>query len=258
MNAPKDVTPLLASIRASLYAQQQSPQTAGRSRVPTSDFITVSRQAGAGGRSFASRLAERLNAGEPSKRPWSVWDRELVDQAAHEHHLPEALISHLESYHHSAFDQILATLFPVDGMPDLDQHQLFRRMASTIRGITRAGRAIIVGRGGVYATHDMAGGVHVRLVAPLQSRIKHMAELRNVTEKQAAAEVQRLDAEREAFHRRFASAGVRMEETFTIVLNTAMAEQEALVNCVLPLVGRTAATSGDACRHPEATQVCGA
>jgi hypothetical protein len=85
-----------------------------------------------------------------------------------------------------------------------------------------------------------------------------MAELRNVTEKQAAAEVHRLDAEREAFHRRFASAGIRMEDTFTISLNTAMAEQEALVDCVLPLVGHTAATSVDAYRRPEAAHVCSA
>jgi cytidylate kinase len=258
MYAPKDVTHLLASIRAILYAQQQSPQAARCSSVATSDFITISRQAGAGGRRFACRLAERLNAEGPSERPWSVWDRELVEQAALEHHLPEALISQLESYHHSAFDEILAALFPVDGLPDLDQRQLYRRVASTIRGIARAGKAIIVGRGGVYATHDMTGGVHVRLVAPLQSRTKRMAELRNVTEKQAAADIHRLDAEREAFHRRFASAGVRMEDAFTIVLNTAMAEEEALVNCVLPLVGQTAATSSDAYRHPKAVQVSGA
>jgi cytidylate kinase len=258
MNAPKNVTHLLASVRASLYAQQQSPQPAGRSSAPPSEFLTISRQAGAGGHSFASHLAERLNAEGRSERPWSVWDRGLVERAAHEHHLPEALVSHVESYHRSAFDQILAALFPVNGLPDLDQRQLFRRVASTMRGIARAGRAIIVGRGGVYATHDMAGGVHVRLVAPLEARIKHMAKLRNVTVLQAASEIHRLDAERDAFHRRFAEAGIRMEDAFTIALNTATADEETLVNCVLPLIGPTSVTSGAPCRHPEPAQPCGA
>jgi hypothetical protein len=102
MKTPKD-THLLATIRASLYAQQQCVQAEGPSSVRPSEFVTISRQAGAGGQTLASRLPERLNAEAPSERPWSVWDRELVEQAAHEHHLPEALMSHVESHHRSAF-----------------------------------------------------------------------------------------------------------------------------------------------------------
>jgi cytidylate kinase len=256
MKAPKDITHLLASIRACLYAQQQSLQARTPSAAPPSEFVTISRQAGAGGHTLAGRLAERLNANAPSERPWSVWDHELVERAAHEHHLPEALIAHLESYRHSAFDQILAALFPVSGLPDLDQRQLYRRVATTIRGIARAGRAIIVGRGGVYATHDMAGGVHVRLVAPLESRIKHMAELRNVTVQQAASEIHRLDTERDAFHRRFAEAGIRMEDAFTIALNTATADEDTLVNCVVPLIGHTSVVCAVGYRHLEPAEPC--
>jgi hypothetical protein len=43
---------------------------------PVREFVTVSRQPGAGAISFSHRLAARLNRGGGSD--WSAWDRELV------------------------------------------------------------------------------------------------------------------------------------------------------------------------------------
>jgi cytidylate kinase len=205
-------------------------------------------------------LADRLTEVDPGLTPWAVWDRDLVERAAQEHHIPESLVAQLESYHRTAFDEILAALFPVGGLPDLDQNQLYRRIAYTIRGIARAGRAVIVGRGGVYATRGMPGGVHVRLVAPVERRIKHMAELRHVSEKDAAAEVHRLDAEREKFHRRFSMDREALPDVFTITLNTGQFSEERLVECVLPLVGRTpslpvVANAAPGQRQPEPARV---
>jgi hypothetical protein len=188
-------------------------------------------------------LAGRLNELDPGERPWAVWDRELVERAAAEHHIPEALVSQLESYHRTRFDEILAALFPVNGGPDIDEYQLYRRVAQTIRGLARAGRAIIVGRGGVYATSDLAGGVHVRLVAPLERRVAHMSSLRNIPEKLAAAEVHRLDREREAFHRRYRRGESVLPEIFTITLNTALMDEDQQVECVLPLLRRAASVA---------------
>ena len=241
MKTAQNISSLVASVRANLFAQQRSLAAAedGAPAPQPIPFVTVSRQAGAGGRTFARHLAERLNEVDPAEHPWVVWDRDLVERAAHEHHIPESMVAQLESYHRTAFDEILAALFSVSEMPDLDENQLYRRVAYTIRGVARAGRAVIVGRGGVYATRGMLGGVHVRLVAPVERRIKHLAELRHVPEKDAAAEVHRLDAEREKFHRRFSIGQALLPEVFTITLNTAHFPEEQLVECVLPLIGRT-------------------
>jgi cytidylate kinase len=240
MKTAHNISALLASVHAGLFAQEQSLAAAAQGAVPPPfPFVTVSRQAGAGGRTFGRRLVERLNEIDPGQHPWAVWDRDLVERVAREHHIPEAMVAHLESYHRTKFSEVLGALFPVSDMPDLDENQLYRRVANTIRGVARAGRAVIVGRGGVYATRGMAGGVHVRLVAPVEGRIEHMAELRHVSEKDAAAEVHRLDAEREKFHRRFSLSQAMLPEVFTITLNTGQFPEERLVECVLPLVGGT-------------------
>lgn len=256
MKTMGNIGSLLASVRAGLFNQEQSLSAAaaagGVPATPAIPFVTISRQAGAGGRTFAGHLIQRLNEIQPGERPWAVWDRGLVEQVAREQHIPESMVAQLESYHRSAFDQFLAAIFSVGEVPDLDERQLYRRVAYTIRGLARAGRAVIVGRGGVYATRGMPGGVHVRLVAPLERRIKHLAALRSISEKVAAADVHRLDAERENFHRRFSIGQAMLPEVFTITLNTDQIPDERLVECVVPLIGRT--PTGTVAANPAAVE----
>ena len=233
------LTELLASIRAGLYVQTQRAGAA--SEQPARPFITISRQAGAGGRTLARALAGRLNEVDPGEWPWAVWDRELVEKVAREEHIPVTLIEslELEGPRQSAFREFLASLSATNDAAHLDEFQVFRRVAQTVRALARAGRAVIVGRGSVYATAGLAGGVHVRLVAPLQERVAHMARVLNCSEGDAAAEVRRIDRYRETFHRRYWPDKALLPEIFTITLNTAAIGEKEMVNCVLQLVPRS-------------------
>ena len=243
--APLDST--LASIRAALFAEQQRRAAMKALPAPPTPFVTISRQAGAGGRTFARRLAEYLNAADPAERPWTVWDRELVEKVAAEQHIPASLVESLEDARRPWMEQFLAGLSFKEDPSTLDEFQVYRRVAQTIRGLAQAGRAIIVGRGGVYATADLAGGVHVRLVAPVEARVARMSEQLNVTSAQAAAEVRRLDHDRDAFHHRYWRGKAILPEVFTITLNTAAMTESQMVRCVIPLLpvaGEAAAAVG--------------
>lgn len=236
-----NITTLLGDVRSGLYAVQRAEE--GKAPPPPEPFVTVSRQAGARGTTFAQCLADHLNKGlGPNDRAWSVWDRALVEAAAHEHGIPESLVDSVEGPSRPWFEQFLADLFTRDGS-SLDEYQLYRRLAITARGIARAGRAILVGRGAVYATRDLPGGVHVRLVAPLKDRIAHMAKTLNVSEAKAADEVRRRDHEREVFHRRFNLTPEQLSDVFTIGLNTGYVTDEQAVACVLPLISAVGATT---------------
>jgi hypothetical protein len=228
---------MLAAVRAGLYLQQQRAEAEARRR-PSPSLVTISRQAGAGGLTLAYALADHLDATDPADRPWAVWDRELVEKIAQDEHIPVPLIDSFETGapHRTLFQEFLASFSVKDSPEDLDEFQVYRRVAHTIRGLARAGRAIIVGRGGVYATQDLRGGVHLRLVAPLQDRVTHMARLMNVPEEQAAVEVRRIDKYRDAFHRRYWPDKALLPEIFTLTLNTAAMDEGQMVQCVLPLL----------------------
>lgn len=237
---PKDTLDgLLASIRSGLHVQQQRADA--EARRTASPFVTISRQAGAGGRTLAGALADRLNLIDPAERPWAAWDRDLVEKVAKEEHIPVTLVEslELEGPRRSAFQDFLASLSARNDNYDLDEFQVYRRVAHTVRALARAGRAIIVGRGGVYATADLPGGVHLRLVAPLENRIAHMATVLSVPADEAAREVRRIDRYRETFHRRYWPDKAMLPEIFTLTLNTAAMDEGQMVDCVLPLIRRT-------------------
>jgi hypothetical protein len=186
-------------------------------------------------------LADRLNAADPSDRLWTVWDGELVEKVSREQKIPVSVVESLDVgvRRRTAFQDFLASLSAAgSGDGDLDEFQVFRRVARTARELARAGRAIIVGRGGVYATSDLPGGVHVRLVAPLEERIARMARLLKCGEAAAAREVATLDRYRESFHRRYWGDKALLPEIFTITLNGAQMTDEQMVECVLPLLPR--------------------
>src|SRR5690242_11068709 len=139
-------------------------------------FVTISRQAGAGGRTLARRLAERLNAmadagedasGGGREKPWSAWDHELVEKVSKEHDLSETLVEALEDSSHRWMQDFLSGLSFGGSKVHPEEFAVYRRVAHTIRGPANLGGAIIVGRGGVFITRDLPGGVHVRLVGPL-------------------------------------------------------------------------------------------
>src|SRR5688500_10565809 len=78
MKATGSIEATLPLIRAGLYAmladEDRGAEGGAGTLVTPGPFVTVSRQAGAGGRTFAQSLAERLNAAGPVDRPWAVWD----------------------------------------------------------------------------------------------------------------------------------------------------------------------------------------
>jgi len=113
---------------------------------------------------------------------------------------------------------------------------VYRQVAATIKAIARVGRAVIVGRGAVFVTRGMPGGVHIRLVAPLESRVRHMARIKSLGESEAMAAVHETDEARDDFYKRFFPNESLGPETFTLTINTAQVSEDQMVKCILPLI----------------------
>ena len=103
-------------------------------------------------------------------------------------------------------------------------------------GLARGGRSIIVGRGGVFITRDLPGGIHVLLVAPFEQRVQHMACRRELSGDEARKLVRDIDQNRQAFYRRYWPKQGLTAEAFTITLNAALMTDEQMVGAILPLV----------------------
>ncbi|MGE5609410.1 MAG: AAA family ATPase [Bacillota bacterium] len=234
ISASQNIRPIIAAIR-SVPVPPKSPSDQSQ---PTraAPFITISREPGAGGLTLGKALAEALTTSDPEQRPWTCWDRELVEKVAAEYHLPQNMVESLEETRHSWLADLLESLSFSDRAPATDEATIYARVAETIRAMARAGRVIIVGRGGVFVTRHMPAGIHVRLVAPLEYRIAFMAKLRSISSEAAVAYVKEVDHNRRAFFERHWPGESLKSEAFTLTMNSAAIPMPAMIDILKTLV----------------------
>ena len=242
---------VVAAVASSMRAGRVEAAATGRSSAPMTRFVTISREAGAGGGTLGQRLAERLNRFDSTDPPWACFDRELVEKVASDHQMSAALIDALEEQDHSWLSDFFSGLSLGGPASDHSEAKVYERVAKTIRAIAGVGRVIIVGRGGVFITRNMPGGLHLRLVAPLFYRVENMARLLGCSEREAEQEIHRRDRNREAFYRRYFSEWRLTPDVFTMTLNTAPIDEERMIDAILPLIVARAGHN----QLPEATKV---
>jgi hypothetical protein len=211
-HSPHDITETLAALHAGEYQAAR----AGHSPRP---FVTISRQAGAGGRTLATALVDHLNRTDAGELPWTAWDDELVERVARERDLPPERVAALEGRQPTWLEEALGGLAMASNAPA--EATVFRGMAMSVRALAELGRVVIVGRGAVFMTGDLPGGVHVRLVAPVAARVSSTAAERRLSPAAAAEWVRETDRARAAFYRRHWPGGALNPEAFTMTLNTA-------------------------------------
>ena len=224
----------IRSIFAAIHAAPVVIRHTPREQPPTPGlFVTISRQGGAGGRTVAQRLVNRLNVLDPGDVPWTLWDRALVEKVAADNNIARELIESLEDTSRSWVEEFLASLA---GEGNETEAKVYQVVASAIRALAQRGRVVVVGRGGVYITRNMPGGIHVRLIAPAEYRARHMAEQLNVSAETAMTHILALDKSRSAFYHRYWPKEIISPEAFTVTINTAKVNEDRAVESLVPLI----------------------
>ena len=199
-----------------LQSQASHPENARESH-PLS--IAISRETGAGGRTIAELLCQKLAASEktPGANPWAVFDSRLAKQVLEDHKLP----SNLEQFMTED-----ARLLPVEAIVEevLGLHPsgwtLAQHTTKTILRLAGLGHAILVGRGANMITARLPNVFHVRLVAPLETRIHHSARYYHLSEAEAAKLVREHDNARRRYVRRYFNSEIDDPSLYDVTLNT--------------------------------------
>ncbi len=196
-------------------------------------FVTISRQAGAGGHSLADRIIELFDSQDSELfNGWKVYDQRLCEIVAQDPVMKKELDSLLaEEYRTPAgdfFRQVIA--------PTVDQDVLMARVFEVIRAVAATGKAVIVGRGGARVTADVPYGVHLRLIAPEEVRLQRIME-RDGTDRQTARDrARRLDANRARLHKVRFMVDIDDPTGYDAVWNTGSAGIDEIADAVFTLV----------------------
>ena len=164
------------------------------SRPGLAPFITISREAGAGGHSLATAILDAFAAeDDPLFEGWQLFDTELCDKLAENPDLTVDLHELLTEHYRWSGEDFIAQL-----LGRSPQALVQKQMASVIRNVSLVGKAIVVGRGGVSITRDLVGGLHLRLIASLETRVQRMMSLLGEDEAHARRYIADQDHSRKA------------------------------------------------------------
>lgn len=167
-------------------------ETLGRPVDQTGPVVTISRLTGCDGREVAAELVAQLNMRFNTNR-WKWVDKDIIYHAAHE----------LRTDTHR-----IETFYQGYGMTDISQmimafsgsfvtdSSVKKAIREVVLSIARDGYAVIIGRGGVAITHDMANALHIRLVAPMYWRVQNVMKKKGMIIEKAKAYTVETDEKR--------------------------------------------------------------
>ena len=170
--------------------------------------ITISREPGSGGSEIARKLAKDLSM--------DLMGSQIIQHVAESARMSRKVIESLDEKEVTMRDTLLNTLFK-------DRHlwpdEYLQHLTKVIGTIGRYGNAIIVGRGANYIL-PQSETFRVRIIAPMEYRIKYVMEDRKYERAQAEQYVVKTENDRKAFVRKYFNVDVADFKQYDIVINT--------------------------------------
>ncbi len=197
-------------------------------------FVTISREAGAGGRTLAHTLVKMMESeGETGLfRGWQVLDRTLCEILLQDADLDVSMRSLLAEEYRSQIQEFVLGLFGQRS----DQYLVMKKMFEAIRSFATVGKVIIVGRGGSQVARKLEMGVHIRLVAPEASRIQRMQQVLNQNPEETKRIVQKQDQDRARLLKSHFRADIADPLLYDVVCNTGTVSFEAIGESIISLI----------------------
>jgi len=232
-----------------LKARLGSPMPGAAPAVASANhlFITLSREVCAGATTLSHSLLPRLNAefGEPGEE-WILLDKDLLSYALARHELPEQLARFLPEDKISEIDALIGEILGLH--PSL--WELEHQVAQTIVQLAHVGRIVFVGRAAHLLTQSLPGGLHVRLVAGRETRVRRLMELEHVPEGEARSAIERTDLGRRRFVKSRFGCDIDDPHTYDLVINTDRILPETAAALVIEGLRQKTARAASPERHP--------
>lgn len=201
-------------IQRSLASRSESPPKVR----PT---LTISREIGSGGKELGQRISERLG--------WKLFDKEIVEDIAKNAHVRKEIVESFDEKTQNEIHNWVSTL--------LDRYMLssdtyFMHLVTVITSIGKLGNVIVIGRGCNFVLAPEKT-LRLRVIASRPDRISNVTKSQNITALEAKNVIDRVDAQREAFIRKFFHEHGDNALSYDLVLNMSCQTLESAENIVV-------------------------
>jgi cytidylate kinase len=172
-------------------------------------YVTISREAGAGGGEIARLVGDRLG--------WKVFDKNLLDQVAERFHESRLMLDLVdETPNNWAFD-----VFGTWMDRSVITHQRYTaHVTRVIQSLARRASGVFVGRGAQFLL-PAAQTLAVRVVAPERLRLERIMKLERLAAADARQFIEETDRGRREFIERFFRHDIADPRLYDLVVNVA-------------------------------------
>jgi cytidylate kinase len=182
--------------------------------------VTVSREYGSGGGEIAKRLALRLG--------WQLVDHEMVAAVARELGLSAAEAAEHDERAKGFFDRLLFGMQSIETnvlvnpplARETDGRAFHEALCRVVRAAVDAGPCVIVGRGAQRILANRRDVLHLRVVAPLDLRVRYVARRESVGDDAARARIAAKERDRARYMQVHYQCSPDDPHLYDLVINT--------------------------------------
>lgn len=195
-------------------------------------IITIGRQFGSGGREIGIRLAEKLQI--------PFYDKELLRKAAEKSGLCEKIFENFDERPKSllysiAMDSYLFSL-PGTGSSDTLEQKVYLATYDAIRHLADEGPCVMIGRCADYALAGRDNVLKLFICAPMEKRIRTVAERENLEEDKAKALILKTDKRRASYYEYYSAQKWGGVDSYDFCLDSSVFGVDGTVELIQRLI----------------------
>lgn len=200
----------------------------------TKTIITIGRQFGSAGREIGNMLADKFGI--------KLYDKEMLKRAAEESGLSEEIFeTHDEkptnSFLYSLVMDTYSLGYSANNFVDMPiNHKIFLAQFDAIKKIADEGPCVLVGRCADYALENYDNVINIFIYADLDSRIRRIARIYDLTDAKAKDMIIKTDKKRASYYNYYTNKEWGTAKSYDLCINSSVLGVEGTVDAIMKYI----------------------
>ena len=199
--------------------------------------ITINREVGTGGRTVGRKLAEKLGV--------KYCDKAIVEGLTKKFGLSIEKIEEIKAQKKSWWNDITnyyntlvnSADMPMDAETKLDNNSMFETEKRILQELATESSCVVAGRTGFMVFRNWPNHLNIFIQASLEHRVQRVMRRQNVSEKEARDIIERIDASRETYIRKYEDTSRYDTRNYQLVISMDDLSEDDAVDVIMRFIG---------------------
>ena len=199
--------------------------------------ITINREVGSGGRTVGRKLAEKLGV--------KYCDKAVIEGLTTKFGLTPERIEEIKAQKKSWWNDITnyyntlvnSADMPMEAETKLDNASMFETEKRILQELATQSSCVVAGRSGFMVFREWPNHLNIFIQASLEHRVQRVMRRQNVSEKEARDIIERIDASRETYIRKYEDTSRYDTRNYQLVISMDDLSEDDAVDVIMRFIG---------------------